>query len=146
MESRTFVLVADGARARLFVTAPENAGLLPALDQEFVGTNLPSRQLGSDRPGRAYNSQGAGRHAMQPPTDPHRYEERAFAREVAAVLDEACDRAAFDNLIVVAPPKALGDLRAEFSDAVRKRITAELPKDLTKIAIHDLPAHLREVL
>ena len=83
---------------------------------------------------------------MQPSTDPHRHEERAFLHEVAAVLDEACDRGAFHNLIVVAPPKALGDLRAEFSDAVRERITAELPKDLTKVAVHDLPAHLPEVL
>ena len=107
---------------------------------------MPSRELGSDRPGRAYDSQGAGRHAMQPPTDPHRHEERAFAHEVAAVLDEACDRGAFHHLVVVAPPKALGDLRAEFTDAVRKRIIAELPKDLTKVAIHDLPAHLRDVL
>ena len=83
---------------------------------------------------------------MQPPTDPHRHEERAFAHEVAAVLAAACARGAFHNLIVVAPPKALGDLRAEFSDTVRKRIIAEVPKDLTKVTVRDLPAYLREVL
>jgi protein required for attachment to host cells len=146
MQTKTYVLIADGARARLFVTDKGREGLRPALDQEFIGTNLRSREIGSDRPGRAFDSAGYGRHAMEPPTDPHRHEERAFAHEVAGVIEQALRRGEFQNLVVVAPPKALGDLRAEFSGELRKRVTAELPKDLTKVPVHELPRHLRDVI
>ncbi len=146
MKKTTYVLIADGARARLFVVEEGTADLKPALGQEFIGTNLPSREIASDRPGRSFDSAGSGRHAMEPPTDPHRHAERVFAQEVAAVLENALRRNEFHNLVVVAPPKALGDLRGEFSDALRNRVTAELNKDLTKVAIHDLPSHLAEIL
>jgi protein required for attachment to host cells len=69
-----------------------------------------------------------------------------FAQEVAAVLENARQRNEFQHLVVVAPPKALGDLRAGFSDALHDRVTAELHKDLTKIPIHDLPSHLAGIL
>ena len=146
MQKTTYVLIADGARARLFVVEEGTADLKPALGQEFIGTNLPSREIGSDRPGRSFDSAGFGRHAMEPPTDPHRHAERVFAQEVAAVLEDARRRNEFQHLVVVAPPKALGDLRAGFSDALRDRVTAELHKDLTKIPIHDLPSHLAGIL
>ena len=146
MQKTTYVLIADGARARLFVVEEGTAALKPALGQEFIGTNLPSREIGSDRPGRSFDSAGSGRHAMEPPTDPHRHAERVFAQEVAAVLEDARRRSEFRHLVVVAPPKALGDLRAEFSAALRDLVMAELPKDLTKVPSHDLPSHLAEVL
>lgn len=144
MQTKTYVLIADGARARVFATEPGSDKLTSALDQEFVGTNLPSREIGSDRPGRSFDSAGLGRHAMEPPTDPHRYQERAFAREVAEIIEQALQRGEFARLIVVAPPKAMGDLRAEFSPEVRKRVTAEVLKDLTKVPTHELPKHLQE--
>lgn len=146
MQKTTYVLIADGARARLFVVEEGTAALKPALGQEFIGTNLPSREIASDRPGRSFDSAGLGRHAMEPPTDPHRHAERVFAQEVVAVLEDARQKNAFQRLVVVAPPKALGDLRSEFSDALRNRVIAELHKDLTKVAIHDLPSHLAEIL
>ena len=146
MQTKTYVLIADGARARLFVTQKGIEGLRPALDQEFIGTNLPSREIGSDRPGRSFSSAGSGRHAMEPPTDPHRYEERAFIRDVAGIIEQALQRGEFQHLIVVAPPKAMGDLRAEFSAELRKRVTAEVAKDLTKVPIHDLAKHLQDVI
>ena len=145
-KTTTYVLIADGARARLFVVEERTAVLKPALGQEFIGTNLPSREIASDRPGRSFDSAGSGRHAMEPPTDPHRHAERVFAQEVAAVLEDARRRNEFQRLVVVAPPKALGDLRGVFSDALRNRVIAELHKDLTKVAIHDLPSHLAEIL
>jgi protein required for attachment to host cells len=111
MRNKTYVLIADGARARLFVVAEGTADLKPAFGQEFIGTNLPSREIGSDRPGRSFDSAGFGRHAMEPPTDPHRHAERVFAQEVAAVLEDARRRNEFQDLVVVAPPKALGDMR-----------------------------------
>jgi protein required for attachment to host cells len=41
-------------------------------------------------------------------------------------------------LIVVAPPKILGTLRAAFHQEVAKRIVAEVPKDLTSSPVSEL--------
>ena len=48
--------------------------------------------------------------------------------------------------MLVAPPEILGVLRAELDDATRKRITAELAKDLTHEPVHGLPERLRDVV
>ena len=47
---------------------------------------------------------------------------------------------------LVAPPKMLGDLRAELTEAVRAVLYAELDKDLTKTPVKELPGHLGAVL
>ncbi len=142
----TWILIADGARARLLVNEGIGKGLKPALDQEFIGTRLPSREIASDRQGRTFDSAGQGRHAMERPTDPHRYAKQSFAHEIAQILDSARKREAFDRLVVVAPPEALGDLRAEFSEPLRRMITAELQKDLTKAALSELASPLGKVM
>ena len=49
------------------------------------------------------------------------------------MLDKRLSEKAYDRLVIVAPPKALGDLRAALSAHVRPLIYAELDKDLVKI-------------
>ena len=141
-----WVLIADGTRARLLGYKGGKVALKPAMTQEFIGTNLPSRAIASDRAGRALGSDRSASHAVQPRTDPHRHEEEAFAREIADTLEKARKRKAFDQLIVVAPPKTLGDLRAAFTKPLQARIKAELNKDLTTVPVHALPKHLGSVL
>ena len=141
-----WVLIADGVRARLFVHRRGEGGLKPALDHEFIGMNLPSRSIASDRAGRALGSNGTAGHVVQRQTDPHRHEEEAFAHEIAGILEDARKRNAFDQLVVVAPPRALGDLRIAFSNPLRARIQRELNKDLTTVPVHELSKVLDEVL
>lgn len=143
----TWVLVADGQRARVFKSNGRGQNFVQALDHEFVGNRLPSRAIGSDRPGRVNDSDGmGGRHGMEPPTDPHRHEKRRFARELVTALDAERARKSFENLIIVAPPQTLGDIRAELSDALKDMVSAEVGKDLTKFGPHELPVHLEDVI
>lgn len=146
MRKVTWVLVADGARARILTCTARTGPFVPALDHEFIGSNIPSREIDADRPGRSFDSAGEGRHAMEPPTDPKRKRKADFARELATLLDGEAKRGAFDQLVVVAPPQALGDLRAEFSDAVRGRIIEEMNKDLVEASVEELTARLDEAL
>jgi protein required for attachment to host cells len=139
----TWVLVADGARAKLYRNEGPGKGLRPAMEQEFTGNNQATRDLVSDKPGRTFDSAGAGRHAKEPPTDPHRKAKEDFARQMAQVVGGAAG--SFDRLIVVAPPQALGDLRSAFPEAVRSKITGELNKDLTHLPVNELAAHLSQV-
>lgn len=138
--------MADGARARIFENDGPGHGLKPALDHEFIGLDLPSRELKSDRPGRAFDSAGVGRHAMEPPTDPKRKVKQDFAKQMAMILSQAAEQGKFDRLVVVAPPKVLGDLRSAYSQHVTDRLYGELAKDLIHTAPKALPSHLSDIL
>ena len=141
-----WVLVADAARARLFQVEQPQQTLSAALGRELIGSNLPSREIASDRPGRTFDSGGEGRHAKEPPTDPARHAQHEFARDVVRLLDEHKESRAFDRLIVVAPPQFLGDLRVLMPQHLRQAVSAEIAKDLSKLPLHELQDHLAEVL
>ena len=144
---KTWILIADGARARIVLNDGPGRGIKPGPDKEFEGVNAPNRDIVSDRPGRAFNSSGSGgRHGMEPRTDPHEHEQRSFHHRIAAYLDEAAKRGDFDRLVVVAPPKALGNLRTELSGPTRAKIVGEINKDLTHVSIRDLASYLGSVL
>jgi protein required for attachment to host cells len=143
----TWVVVADGARARVFQLRKSRKAILePAWEHQPVGSNLPSREIASDRPGRTYDRAGEGRHAKEPPTDPARHEKERFAREIVQRLDDARKQQAFRSLIVVAPPQFLGDLRAAMSTQLEASVTAELNKDLSKLKPAEIIEHLKDVI
>ncbi len=141
-----WIAVADGARARFYRSNAGGTRIEPALDVELVADRRPSRDLVSDRPGRTRDRMAHGRHAMEPPTDPHEHEQRAFAREVVTLLDEHRTRNAYDELVIVAPPKMLGFLREAMPDPLRKLVRREEAKDLTRLSPAELPERLRQLL
>lgn len=143
---RTWIVVADGGRARFLVNEGPGRGLHEALPETPVASLPPTRDLGTDRPGRVFESADGSRHAMEPRVDWHRFEKRRFARSVARIIDRNAGEGSFDRLVLVAPPKTLGDLRAVLGQASREAVHGEVAKDLTKVPVHDLPAHLETVL
>jgi protein required for attachment to host cells len=102
--------------------------------------NRPSRERGSDRPGRGHESASAARHAVEPRTDPHREAKRDFARHLADRLEAAAG--SYARLLLVAPPAFLGDLREALGDAGRGKLAGTLDKDLTKATLADIAGHL----
>jgi protein required for attachment to host cells len=143
---RTWIVVADGARARFLVNEGPGKGLREALPEESGAPPPPTRDLGTDRPGRVFESADSSRHAMEPRVDWHRFEKQRFARSVAQVIDRGATERAFDRLVLIAPPRTLGDLRAVLGHASREAVHGEVAKDLTKVPVHDLPGHLEDIL
>ncbi len=143
---RTWIVVADGAHARFFLNEGPGRGLTLALPGAPVVPHPPTRELGTDRPGRVFESADSSRHALEPRADWHRLEKQQFARAVAHVVDRAAGDNAFDRLVLIAPPKTLGDLRAALGPASHAAIHRELAKDLTHVADAALPAHLENVV
>lgn len=137
----TWVLVADGGRARVLQARGPDRGLDLILERE--ASLHRTAELGTDRPGRSYESATSARHAHVT-TDFHRAEERDFLRGMAATLEAERRGKRFDRLVVVAPPVALGELRKLLSGPVRSMLVGEIDKDLTKVALVDLPGHLRD--
>jgi protein required for attachment to host cells len=148
----TWVVLADGARARIVAQEGPGADLTSVYEEEDVEAKLPGREINADRPGRTFDSGGHGdaeaygRHAYEPPVDPRRKNKADFIRSVVEVLEDAAHRGSFDRVVLIAPPKALGDLRALLSKNVSRMVSDEIPKDLVGVSIHDLPERLRDVL
>jgi protein required for attachment to host cells len=125
------ILVGDGQKA-LFL---RNHGTPQALDLSVEdildgGSNPPTREQGTDRPGRAMQSVGSARSAIEQ-TDWHMLEEARFAGTIAEALYRAALDNTFSELVIVAPPKILGILRQNLHKVVADRVAGELPKTLT---------------
>ncbi|HWK40149.1 MAG TPA: host attachment protein [Hyphomicrobium sp.] len=140
----TWILIADGAHARLFA----NRGPGKGIEQLEVinGDHRPDSELVRDNLGRTFESVGDTRHAITPKTDPHRELKRDFAKHLGKVLEQGLAEKAYDRLVIVAPPAALGDLRASLSEPVKHAIYAELDKDLVKTPTDNLAEHLGAVM
>lgn len=142
---RTWIVVADGARARFFSVSGDGRALVPALAADMIAptSRLPARDLKSDKPGRSYASSRSGvRHALEPPHDNHKLEKHRFSAAVAKVLDEASGTKAFDRLVLVAPRRSLGELRTLLPIRVRAQVEREIAKDLTGETAARLWRHL----
>ena len=137
----TWILIADGHRAGIYCNKGPGTGLIPLPDQNFEHALPPDRDLAADRAGSARGSNGSAHHALDHNEDLHRHEKAVFAKVLAQHVHTAAHNGQFNRLFVVAPPQALGDLRAAFSDGVRSTICGELAKDLTKIPKAELPSH-----
>jgi protein required for attachment to host cells len=144
--TRTWILVADGSRARILENDGPGKGLHEVAGHVYHGDHAATHEIMSDRTGRAYSSVGPGRSAMQPHTDPHRDLKKKFAHQLADVLAADLERKSYDRLVIVAAPSALGDLRAALPDHVRAKVTAEVAKDLTKTPDAELASHLKDVV
>jgi len=141
IEQGEWVVVCDGSKA-LFL---ENAGdaKFPNLKtrEAFEHKALPTSQLGTSAPGRSHSSVGHGRSSVEQ-TDYHTQEEEAFLRSIAAKLDAALQAGHVKVIIIVAPPRALGVLRAAYSQALKAAVRAEIHKDYVKLPVYEIEKHL----
>jgi protein required for attachment to host cells len=145
---RTLIVVADGARARFFEPSHEAHTLIPASQADLVApdSRLPNRAIISDRPGRGAGTSAAAthRHGFEPPHDPHKLEKHNFTATLARTLDELCER--YDRVVLVAPPRSLGELDGLLSPRVKNMVSHQIPKDLTSSSPQALWQALDKVL
>ena len=136
-----WVVVCDGAKALIL----ENSGdiRIPNLKtvQVFEQKDLATHELGTDAPGRAFNSVGNTRSAVEQ-TDSHDQSERAFLTQLAQHLDGAISSGKAKSLIMVAPPRALGMIRPAYSHALKSAVRAEVDKDFVKMPVHEIEKRL----
>ncbi|MGQ0685530.1 host attachment family protein [Bradyrhizobium sp.] len=131
------VLVGDGQKA-LFLRNRGNPQRVSLVVEEILERdNPPTRAQGTDRPGRTNASVGAARSAMEE-SDWHHIAKERFATELSDALYRHAHANRFDKLIVIAPPKILGDLRKAFHAEVSARIAAEVPKELTSHPVAEI--------
>jgi protein required for attachment to host cells len=137
IDNGTVVMVLDGAKWLLFTN--EGDAKYPVLQtlghQETE--DPPSRELGTDQPGRAFASYGGARSAYSE-TDWQSQAETRFAKHAADVLEQASTQRRDNGIVVIAAPRALGDLRKSYGRHTSQHLLAEIPKDLAGHTTDDI--------
>jgi protein required for attachment to host cells len=127
----TFVVVADGKKMLFFRNEGDAEFPQLQVERKREQEDLPDRELKTSDAGRTFDaSGGAGRSAYEE-VDFHQLAEDRFAAETAEMLKRRALKNEFDSLIVVAPPRTLGELRRHYHKEVEKRLSGEVAKDLT---------------
>jgi protein required for attachment to host cells len=138
----SFVLVADGRKSLFFRNQGDAEFPNLIVEREDGQADPKDREIKSDAPGRAFSSVGDGRSAFEE-TDFHQQEEDRFAAETAAMLKARALANDYEALVVVAPPRTLGELRKHYHKEVERRLVAELPKDLVNLPVPEIEKTLQ---
>ena len=145
LKTGTWIVVAYGARGMVLVNegtvdAPE-LKTLRVYNQHSPRTS----ELGDDKPGRSFESAGARRSAMEAP-DLH---QRAEDRFVSGIMDDLAKDAAakaFERVVIVAPPVALGAMRKAAADSLAAKVAAWIDKDYTKEPVPEIAKAVKRAL
>jgi len=138
-----WVVVCDGAKALVL----ENIGdaKFPNLKtrEVFEQKDLPTRELGSDKPGRSFNSVTSGRGTVKQ-TDWHDQAEHDFLTKLLHRLDAEVTAGKVKSIIMVAPPRAMGVIREGYAraHALRGAVRIEVDKDYVKMPVDQIEKHL----
>jgi len=125
-----WILVANQAEAQIYSSdrLPGSLSLVEVLANK-EGTAHP-RELVSDAPGRAFDSHGSGRHAMEPNTGVKEEQRRKFVKRMVDRLQLARVKGDFDQLVLLAAPAVLGVIRKTLTPDLEKTVIKEISKDL----------------
>lgn len=138
----TMIVVADSTCARIFTTESPKSPLVEIETMAHPEGRLHDRQITSDLPGKVKGTDSSGGHAYQAETDPKKHELSEFAKRVADFLDDARKTNKLSNLLLVAAPAFLGELRAHLSSETSQKVVFELDKTLTHHTPEDIRKHL----
>ena len=121
----TTVAVADGEKLNLFLNSGNAADpRLTPMGKESVGTD----------------NKGAGARHLSSSANPDdgQAEEDSFAAGIADVLNQKVLSGHIADLIIVAAPRTLGELRKHYHEKLSAVLVGEIAKDLTGHSIQDI--------
>lgn len=123
INEKAWIVVADGHSARVL----QNTGNNGAIELKEVQTVTPKNLLEE------------GPSGSRPQGDsPRDTDEATFAKQLAQWLFEQAHKKAFEQLVLVADPKTLGQMRPLLHKEVTDRIVKELPKTLTTASLDEI--------
>ena len=139
-----WIVVANASLARLFRRDSPTDHLVPLTTLEHPESRLKGSELADDRPGREATDHSSGGNRYEPRSDVRRKEHQRFAREIAERLETGLAAGEFSTLWLFASSPFLGELKAQLSDAVDKRLQLALDSDLTSFGLAEIEQRLRD--
>lgn len=139
---KTCVVVADSSRARLFIAETASAELYETETLTHPESRQHTQDLTSDLPGKGHDANRSGHHSMDVKIDPHAQEVKTFAHEVCEHLRTGITGNHFNNIVLIAEPSFLGNLRNIMDKQTYKHVSLEINKNLVKHSPDDIRGHL----
>lgn len=133
---KTWVLVADGHRARCFERHAPDFTLTEVADfvHTYSRTNISTETSLGDRSGDAGKGHGRTGHAgtqFEPHTETHAKERGSFAQQLADYLNQGVTEQRCGALVLIATSPMLGALKPCLSKAASKMLRQCVAADLT---------------
>ncbi|MFC4762888.1 host attachment protein [Dyella koreensis] len=141
--SRTWVLISDAARARLFEVA-EHDGMTEIACYSNPSRRSMTHNKADHSPSRTHDSHGPGRHIIEVHTSSREKSERQFASSIVEALEHGIAQHQCGRLILVAPPHFLGVLHAKLTPSLEKVMVGEIHNDLVSCSTQELADRLHE--
>jgi len=138
--SELWVVVADQSKARIF-TVSDSSKLQPLEELAHPAARELEQNLTTDRPGRAFDSTGKGRHAMGSSVEPAKQENIRFAKHIFEHIQSAQNNGRCNRLLLVAGPPFLGLLRENLK-ALSGIDVSEVEKNLGQFDAMEIRKHL----
>ncbi len=135
------VLVVDGRKMLFLRNQGEGDHVQLVTEAHHEREDQKDHELKSDAPGLGAQRGGYGRPAMDE-TDFHQLDEDRYAADAADQLRVRALAGDFEALVIVAPPKTLGELRKHLHKEVERRVVMELAKEMTDRPLPDIAAML----
>jgi protein required for attachment to host cells len=132
--STCWILVANAARGTLYRSDAQLGKLTEVRGFQHPESRVKVSDLLSDDRGRTRAGPNGNHSALDAHTDPRRNEAAEFARELGETLRAGRVRNAYDEVLVVAPPRFLGLLRDELDPETARTVTQEIGHDWTSVA------------
>ncbi|MGQ7246380.1 host attachment protein [Halomonas sp. V046] len=126
----TYIVVADAARARMFTRVGHKLSEIESL--VHAEGRMHEGDLVTDKGGDVHESTATSSRSAGNENVATNHHEEIFAREVADRLYRARTENSLEKLILVAPPRFLGQLRDKLDGPTAKLVIHSLSKDLTK--------------
>ena len=140
-----WILVANASHARIFSRESPTAPLIPLANMEHPESRLKGSDLADDRPGHEATDHSSGGNRYEPRSDVRRKEHQRFAHEIAERLDAGLAAQEFNTLWLCASNPFMGELKAQLSDAVDKRVHLALETDLTSFGLAEIEQRLLKI-
>lgn len=139
MLRKTWIVVGDSSRARIFLGSEAGPSWSLLEDLDFPPGRERIHDLVTDHPGSQRQTGAVGMKAgLSPPTDPKEKEAIRFARTLAGRLRKGRTAREYDALVLVAPPHFLGILRGELDTETSDLIVKSQHHDYTGLRADEL--------
>ena len=133
----TLVLVTDGRKMLFLRNEGDAEHMNLAVESKRRRDDAPDRELGTDEPGSVFSSGSTARSSYEE-TDFHQLEEDRWVHEAADLVNSRALKNEFDDLVIIAPPKALGELRPKLHKETEKRCILQIDKEMTNQPIAEI--------
>lgn len=139
--SITWILVANASAAYLYANYGPRKGLQKLKEFRHDASREKRVDLVSDRPGQNH-SNGNGRGAYIPATDPKHHEAQNFAAQLARELEQGRKTNRYQRLILVVSTPFMGLINSNLGDHVRQLVSDTFEKDYTRASEKNLTRQL----